>query len=443
MASYYKKLKLELDGAAAEGIITPEQAGRVWERAYSSRTFGSFKAVHWIAAASGLFIALGVILIAAHNWDKIGAIAKMGTFLLLFAGAGLASRRFEEKPAAAIPLEILWFFMPALGIGLYAQIFNLSGDPVKPYLLWAALSIPAAVFLKRSLAAFLATALLFAILYFGTLAPDNMLSLINHDAAVQPPAHWALALLVIAAAFAVHFIKNRDRGLYLSLGTTLIWLFIMLTADTAARLNSEAMILLAGMSMAALWLLWSQEEDAPPKRLPLMAWLAAVYMMTFFWHYKPETFNYLHTRTDTQYGGIIAFAVFAAGLLTLALRRRPLLPTTNEDRLVKGLLAVSMLCAFFLFDTSVGAAKTIAVLANLILAAFGAACILSGAKTSGEKMINRGVAVIALTAITRFLDIFGGLLKSGLAFIATGLAFAALAYFINRGRRALIEAARK
>ena len=102
-----------------------------------------------------------------------------------------------------------------------------------------------------------------------------------------------------------------------------------------------------------------------------------------------------------------------------------------------------MLCAFLLFDGSQGSARILAVIANVILAAYGAGCIVSGARTVNEKLINRGVLVITLTAITRFIDLFGGLLKSGVAFIVTGLAFGALAYFVNRGRKALIESVKK
>ncbi len=438
--AYYKKLKADLAGAASAGIITPEQADRVWERAYSGRAFASFKAVHWIAAASGLFIAMGVILIAAHNWDKIGAIAKMGAFLLLFAGAAEASIRFEEKPAAAIPLETLWFFMPVLGIGLYAQIFNLSGDPVKPYLAWAALSAPLALLSKRPLAAYLCSVLLFAALYWGTLGAQSILSLtIHYNQSAQPLWHWALALGVLAAGFALYPGKKLDKPL----GAGAVWLFFMLVADTAIKVRSEALVLLAGMSLAVLWLEWDDGDENGKAGTPLTLWVGAVYAMTFFWHYRPDSYN-VFGHTDTPAGAVVTWAVFAAAAATLALRKQHVLPEGRlEDYLAKGLLGLSMLCAFLLFDANTGSAKMLAVLANLILAAFGTGCIISGAKNSDEKLINRGVAVITLTAVTRFVDIFGGLLKSGLAFIATGLAFAALAYFINRGRKALIESVKK
>ncbi|OGR45333.1 MAG: hypothetical protein A2X35_03570 [Elusimicrobia bacterium GWA2_61_42] len=437
--SYYKRLKNDLAQAAAKGLITPEQAAGTWDSAYASRPLASFKAVHWIAAAAGLFIALGFILVAAHNWDKIGAIAKMCAYLLLFAGTAAAALRLQDKPAAA-PLEILWFFMPALGIGLYAQIFNLSGDPVKPYLAWAAISAPLAAFSKRPLAAYLVSFLLFAVLFWGTLGSSNMLALTaNYGRAAQPLWHWPLALVVLAGGAALY----PGQKLGAPLGAAAVWTFFMLAADTAIKVRSEALVLLAGMSLAVLWLSWGRRPDSEKAGLPLTVWTASVYAMTFFWHYKPHAYHGLR-GTDTVYGAALTWIIFAGALLTALFRPQRLLPEGREEDLVaKGLLAASVLCAFFLFGATEVHAKALAVTANFILAAFGVGCIMSGARNSDEKLINRGVLVITLTAVTRFVDIFGGLLKSGVAFIITGLAFAALAYFVNRGRKALIESVKK
>jgi uncharacterized membrane protein len=441
MASYYKKLKADLARAASAGIITPEQADKVWESSCGGSTFAGFGAAHWIAAAAGLFISLGIILLVAHNWDAIGAIAKMAAFLLLLAGAGEAAIRLEESPAAAISLETLWFFMPILGIGLYAQIFNLSGDPVKPYLAWAAISAPLAVLSKRRVTAYLTAILLFAVVYLGTLNSSNMMSLAagyyRQDA--QPLWHWLPALLALGAGFALY----PAERLYKPLGAGLFWLFLMLVSNTAVRVQSEALVLLAGMSLAVLWLVWGSGDESREHGLPLTLWTAAVYLMTFFWHYQPGSWHG-YGRTDTAAGTVLTWAAFLAALAGLALRRQRLLPAgKTEDYTAKGLLAASILCAFLLFGATETSAKLLAAAANLILAAFGAGCIVAGAENSEEKLINRGVLVITLLAVTRFVDIFGGLLRSGLAFIATGLLFAALAYFVNRGRKALISSVKK
>lgn len=440
--SYHKRLKKDLAGAAAAGIISPEQADGIWRRSYEGRLFASFRAAHWIGAAAGLFIALGVILVISHNWDKIGALAKMGAYLLAFAAAAEASLRLEEKPAAAVPLEILWFFMPVLGIGLYAQIFNLSGDPVKPYLAWAVLSLPLAVFSKRRFAAYLCSLLLLGTLYFGTLGRGTLLTLTAshvNEAGLPPLWHWALALAVLAGGAAVY----PGRKLGLPLGAGAVWLFLAMVNNTALKVRSEALVLLAGMSLAVLWLSFGRDPEEEKAGLPLTAWTGAVYAMTFFWHYRPHGY-YGHGGADTAAGGALTWLLLAAALIAVLFRKQRLLPEGRaEEYLGKALLAASMLGAFLLFGAGEGSAKGLAVLANVILAVYGAACIVSGARTSDERLINRGVLVITLLAVTRFVDLFGGLLKSGLAFIATGLAFAALAYFVNRGRKALIESVKK
>ncbi len=437
--AYFKKLKADLAAAASGGIITPEQADKVWQDAYARRPMAGFKAVHFIAAAAGLFIALGFILVAAHNWDKLGAMLKMGVFLLLLAGVAEAALRLDEKPAAAIPLETLWFFMPILGIGLYAQIFNLSGDPVKPYLAWAALSAPLALLSRRPLAASLNSILLFTVLFWGTLNQASLLSLTSgYGRPPQPLWHWAAALAVLAAGAALY--PGRKTGL--PLGAACVWTFIMLAADTALKTGSGTLLLMAGMSLSVLWLAWGGPADELRTGLPLKIWLGSVYMMTFFWHHTAGARELFHGATWA--GAVAAWVLFAGALLTIALRGQRLLPGGKQaDMISKLLLAVSVLSSFLLFGADDVQLKVLAALANFILIAYGAACIVGGSENADEKAINRGVLVITLTAITRFVDLFGGLLASGEAFIVTGLAFAALAYFINKGRKALIEAAKK
>lgn len=438
--SYHKRLKKDLAGAAAAGIISPEQADQIWKRSYSERFFASFKAAHWIGAAAGFFVALGLILVVASNWDKIGALTKMGAFLLLFAGAAEACVRLQEKQAAAVPLETLWFFLPVLGIGLYAQIFNLSGDPYKPYLVWGALSAPLALLSRRPLAGFLCSILFFAVLFLGTFSREGMLSLragYSNEAGLPAAWHWAVALGALGAGAFLY----PGRKLGLPLGAAAVWLFFTLANRTAIHVGSEALLLLAAMSLSALWLTWGEERDDDRSGLPLKVWLAAVYAATFFWHYKAHSYG---READTAAGGAIVWLAFAGAFLSALFRPQRLLPEgKTEDLAAKALLLGSMFCAFLLFGADEASAKVLAVIANVILAAFGVFSILAGTRIGSERRINLGVLVLTLTAVTRFVDVFGGLLASGVGFIFTGLAFAALAYFVNKGRKALIESAKK
>ena len=447
MASYYKRLKSDLDSAASAGIITPEQSAKIYANIQSGSFSGSFKASTWIAVISGVLITAGVSLIIAHNWDRIDAAVKVLAFLLVMAGVAQAAMSFEEKTLIAVPSEVLWFFMPIIGIGLYAQVFNLSGDPVKPFLVWLTLSLPLAVFSPRRTPAIIAVILAFAIMYYGSFLPNNMLSLdqisepILSGRTPQPLWHWVWPPILAGAAFSLYFFKLKAAaGPYRLTGFCLAWLMMAFLSPTALKLRSPVFITLAAISLAVVWLLLSQDEEETPQ-LPLYAWTAVVYGMTFFWHYTPGAINY---RDETMAGMMAAWIVFAAALLLIA--ARPIKFFSSDKRLQAGAkiaLAVSIISAFLLFDASAAGAKTIAILANALLALTGLGFILDGSKNSNEKEINRGAALIFLVIVTRFMDIFGSLVRSGLAFIAAGLLFAALSWGLNKGRKAIILAARK
>ncbi|MBU2574493.1 MAG: DUF2157 domain-containing protein [Elusimicrobia bacterium] len=442
MASYYKRLKADLTACAREGIITPQQSEAVYEKLYARRLFASFKAAHWISIIAGIFIAGGFSLIIAHNWDKIGAIAKIAVFLAAYAAAAEAAIRWEDKPAVGIPAGIIWFCMPPLGIGLYAQIFNLSGDPVKPFAAWALLSLPLAFLSGRRIAAALSAILLFCVIYIGAFTPDNMFTLTKwgYAAALPPWTHWLAVLVMMGALFGVYFARLkapawRDK----IVGGTLVWVFAALVGNTALHLSSEVFVLLAAVSLAVLWLGLSAGEEGPA-RLPLLAWFAVVYGMTFFWRHKPS-FS-LGTDADSYAGVITAWLIFAAATaLTVLKPMKAAGGGKAAETAAKAVLVASMVSAFLLFGATEAGAKAIAVIANALMIVSGLGLIISGSVESDEKRINTGVAVIFLLIITRFLDIFGTLMKTGMAFILSGLVMGALAYFLNRTRKALIDAA--
>lgn len=442
MANYYKRLRADLAAAASSGVITPGQADKAYEQAYARRLTAGWKAAHLIAVFAGLFIAIGLLLIIAHNWDKLGTPVKIGGFLLLFAAAGLTAIQFEEKTAVAVPAEVLWFFMPAIGIGLYAQLFQLSGDPVKPYLVWAALVLPLALLARRTLTAFLLTILLFLTLFYGTLGHGSLLSLssgglFSRSAPVPPPWwHWLLALAVLAAA-AGTALYRRCHSVMRVLGASLAWVLLLLVYETPLRLQSPALLLLAVSAAAALWLAWTPDGDRLESRLPHLAWLSTVYGMTFFWHFRPG----MHYGSDSPGGAALAWALFIGAVLSAAFRPLAYSSGPRWRTALRAALIAPMLAAFMLFDATVTSAKAIALLANFIVIAAGAGLIWNGAQENVEKRINTGVLFIALIVLTRFFDLFGSMLKSGLGFIGTGLLFAVLAWFINKGRRAIIQAA--
>ena len=83
-----------------------------------------------------------------------------------------AIRARERSPGISVPLELLWLFLPLLGIGLYDQTFQLSGDPVQPFLVWLALAAPLAWLSPRPVVATVHTFALVAVLFAGNFVVD-------------------------------------------------------------------------------------------------------------------------------------------------------------------------------------------------------------------------------------------------------------------------------
>ena len=115
----------------------------------------------------------------------------------------------------------------------------------------------------------------------------------------------------------------------------------------------------------------------------------------------------------------------------------------SQNKIVKIFLACSILMFLPLaISPEPATIKIAAFLANIALLSAGTIFILSGSKEFNEKRINFGVGIIFIMVITRFFDIFGTLLKSGMAFIITGIVMIFISYILNKGRRAIIEAAK-
>jgi hypothetical protein len=77
---------------------------------------------------------------------------------------------------------------------------------------------------------------------------------------------------------------------------------------------------------------------------------------------------------------------------------------------------------------------------NAILALTAVGFMWHGSLVHDARQINLGVSVLVGVLITRFLDLFGSMLTSGVGFIVAGLFLAGLSWALDRTRRRLIAA---
>ena len=80
-----------------------------------------------------------------------------------------------------------------------------------------------------------------------------------------------------------------------------------------------------------------------------------------------------------------------------------------------------------------------ALLANALLALTAGLLIGYGAQFGGQTHVNLGVAVLFLLLVTRFIDVLGDMLQSGLGFIVAGLCFGLLAWMLEKVRKRFLR----
>jgi uncharacterized membrane protein len=438
-----------LAGAAAAGIITTAQreqlvAYAATHQPQSTRLGGAA----WLGVFAGLFVVAGVSLLIARNWEEFGPLLRIGAFLVVLLAVGEAAIRTQGRSVAvSVPLELLWFFLPLLGIGLYGQTFQLSGDPVQPFLAWLAVSAPLAWLSRRSVVATVHTAALVFVLFMGNYVVEPMTMIIGSGTGW--PTHllaldekhgsllaWALSIAILLA-IAVQSLRLLPRAhRHQFVGVWAVWLWAMLLAPTPLHVGHPGWLVLATLGLTTLWLvvLIALDTSFEERATVVAVWLATIYGLTFTWHMTEPA-----SGTASEGGRWLIEIVVAAALAgVLALPARRLSPLASWAWAGKALLVVPLLAATLYLGQDVQRVWQAAAIMNVVLVVAAIGFMWHGSLVHETAQINLGVMVLVGVLITRFLDVFGSMLQSGMGFIVAGLLLAGLSWALERTRRRLI-----
>jgi Predicted membrane protein (DUF2157) len=434
-----KQVQALVNEAESSHIISAQQRQDLLALYQRQQSASMLSGSTWIAIFAGLSVIAGFSLIIAHNWDQITAPIRIAGYLLLLAcvAEGYA-RTLDRSKAVHLPFEFLWFFFPLLGIGLYAQTFQLSGDPVRPYVVWLALATPI-VWMSRHR----------YIGVFYLIALATLLLAGNHTAGIlnlaAKPAGWDSAdpvawlmtsLIWIAAWVANRHYLPQGHGNYL-IGLGAIWLLALLFDATPFHLEHAGWLFVAALSLAILWTLaptFFLESLGHENFSGLVMWLGTIYSMTFLWHGTHS----LKGSTTTSGLALASLCLVAAAAVTLF---APLHKWVSDRRwimAIRATLLASLALVLLMLADSAALQPIIALLANAFLILAAGLLIGYGAHFGGQTHVNLGVAVLFLLLVTRFIDILGDMLQSGVGFIVAGLFFGLLAWMLEKVRKRVI-----
>lgn len=322
---------------AEKGLITAEQADAIVKT--ETEKTGQVKALTLLAALGAVCVAAGVSLVISYNWELIPRFFKIAGILIFLAALAEAVIRLpDERRAFKTVCQILWLFVPLGGIGLYGQIYQLSGDVFKPLITWLVITLPLVVLARHTAVTFLHSAGLIAAIFAGASDPGTFISLAAADPTWsrsgwrgtfgQLIENYGVALALLPILWTWAFVQAKqglsDRIAMWVLLACLVHVWMVGTVHrTPFTVHSAPAMFLLASSLCALF--WAGRQMLLPVSTAGRGWgivlLSGIYYaMTYLWHVPHERFTGA-TLAPVPQGALIAPAV--AGCSAAILVRMP------------------------------------------------------------------------------------------------------------------------
>ncbi len=422
-----RAVESELDALVEAGVLAPEAAARV--RAHYRGTAAARAALPLFAVLGATLVALGVILLLAHNWELLGRATRAGIALgWLLAGQGVALFARLRRPGSTAWSEAgaLFASLSLAGcLALIAQTYQLPQDLGSFVARWAWLSLPVAYALDSRAGVALVIAL----------SGVRLIPLVGED--TSPLAFWALFAACVPYLV---WLAARSRG---SLRDGLVaWVaapvLIFACALHLPLLSSAAVLALVLGIAAALHAL-----GAPAAGEPLPAPFAAqpfrivgagtvAVLVLVLSHAEP--WGGVSAEVDRSLGWIHVLPVLAVttlALLAIGWRAR----AWWRERDVPRALWLAAPLAFGLAWTAglLAASESAAAWTMAVYGlALGSGTVLGGLEERSLARANGGMLLLGGVIALRFLDSDWSFTARGLVFIALGASFLAFNLVMRR-----------
>jgi hypothetical protein len=221
----------------------------------------------------------------------------------------------------------------------------------------------------------------------------------------------------------------------------LIWFFCLFIGKTPFHIDHEAILLVGGASFAVLWLIlpfWLPATHTVAT-LHLLPAAAILYGMTFLWHADNTGSG------EASLAGLVVVALaFLGALVATLIAPTDDLPLDRRSTLfVRGGLVTFLLLTLATLARSVPLLHVVAFASNVLFATFAIFLTWHGAKIGRRRYVNLGITCLVLLLITRFIDILGNMLRSGVGMIMAGVMLGVLGYLIERARKRIIAASER
>ncbi|MDH5760413.1 MAG: DUF2157 domain-containing protein [Gemmatimonadota bacterium] len=428
-----KWLEARLEEWVGERLIAGDQAEaiRVYQGEKPERQWLSFFGL--LVGVGALSVGIGTILVVSYNWERIPPVLRQLGFLLALAGVAEGMARSAGNRIAGPALGVIWVLLPLAGIGLWGQVYQLSGDAFTPLAVTLMLALPV-VWIGRHASAAAAHALVFVwTIFVGVLEPGSWISMRGADAL---RTSWLAVVAVVLWAAMLH----QTRRLSGPAVTLLLWMAFLVFMFTIAGnwtgfdIRHEGIHFVVAGALTMIFWVGEGVLGLSGRRVADVGWFATacfLYVLSFF-HHGVGIGGGLETA-----GLYYAAVLSVAGVVCLARADMDEVAGAGGPHVARVLLALPWILSALLLGGD--RHEAVGYLANFVLVVFCLYTMHSAVLRADRRRVNAAVFVLGLLMLTRIMDYFGSLLTSGSAFLVLGFLFLAMAYGLNRGRRHVLE----
>lgn len=400
----------------AEGALTESAAEAFRARYRLDELGGETRSRFWLAlyVFGAALIGLGVIALVASSWPFLPVEVKVGVLLGAMVSVYALGYRWRHapgnRPGLGLAMELLGVLLFGANIGLFGQIFNLSGSYTAGFGTWAVGATAMAYATGCSPVAVVALIAAFNAFAWEDWGSGNvvwrMVQILGLALVGVPFAFWqrsvpvfSLTLLGVAVAYLITAVGNESVALLLY-GMPALGLLFFASGVLLLPLPGRTGMARAGMILG-------------------VAGVATLLYVASYNTFVDGVLSEAPHKDDPSVATLAAAVTVALALLAALAAARPAL----RDASIRPLAAtMAVLVPLLMLSTLTGSSLGIIFASNGGLVVLGGVLIWTGVNREARSGYWGGVLLLALVLLTRFMEYDTGLLFKGVAFIAAGLA---------------------
>ncbi|WP_320047057.1 DUF2157 domain-containing protein [uncultured Ilyobacter sp.] len=382
----------ELERLRGLGVITDEIYKGI-EEFYASQGDNRKTFFNFFITAGCLLIGLGIILLFAYNWSKIGRGIKTGILVSsVLTGQLFFYFSLEKKREFVSGAGVFLTLMVGLSIAMISQMYNVSGEDRGFYLAWGTLSIPVLYFTRGGI-----NSLIYAFVLYMYQSSDG----------------YILIYMLLGVPIFLFSRKKGGMGALVETTSKVLFLIGIMVWYGKFSDNSKAGLLVYSALFAGAYTL--------PLGLKKIGEQLTIIMAYFLTFKKDYIFN-----QELVYDKVFWLsAVFYIIVLVLLLLRK-----ADFKNIILWNILLIILPLFFSWSF---------IVYNIYFLIIGGSFIFEGFKRGDVRIFNSGSLIVGGLIATRFLDYKISTLTRGIVFIVLGGALIAGNLYMSRKRGGSIE----